>query len=252
MLLTISYFQGFLLAIIFTSDNIFNLFSGAVILGVFYYLGLTRLSILLEFLWNKLTKKIVVDKSTQNIELTKEIAALWEIPPGKINISIFPGENSDNAFRKMDLKKIDIYIGEKFLNKVNKEEMKFTLSHEIAHTKTSRYFIYSIVFPILYQILSVILCYGLISIGIFNVPTFFIFSVLLFTLGVMLINYFSWLNECKADELGLIKSKNINGAISLLTKLSEHQKNYGAILNLIFYDHPPTENRINRLKKLNL
>ena len=245
MLVILSYAQGLLLAIIFYSDTIFNLFTVAILIGIFYYLAMSRLSMLFEFVIQKLFRKI---QSAQNIELTNEIAMLWQIPAEKIQISIYPGKNSDNAFRKLSFHNVDIYLGENFLKSVNKDELLFTLSHEVAHTKTIRYFLYPMIFSILYVFVCLIILVLLLVSGFFNVPAFFIFSIILFIIGIMIINYFSWLNEYKADELGLIKLKKIDGAISLFNKFSEHQKNYGIVINLIFYDHPHPEYRIERLK----
>lgn len=247
MLVILSYAQGLLLALIFYSDTIFNLFTTAILFGIFYYLTISRLSMLFEFVIQKLFRKI---QSSPNIELTNEIATLWQIPVEKIQISIYPGDNSDNAFRKLSFSNVDIYLGEKFLKKVNKDELLFTLSHEVAHTKIIRYFFYPMIFSTLYIFVCFFILVFMLLSGFFSVPAFFTFSIILFIIGIMIINYFSWLNEYKADELGLIKSKKIYGAISLFKKFSDRQKNYGIVVNLIFYDHPNPEYRIERLKKI--
>lgn len=247
MLVILSYVQGLLLAITFYSDTIFNLFLASILFGIFYYLLISRLSMLSEFVIQKIFKKI---QSSPNLELTQEIATIWQIPAKNIKISVYPGENSDNAFRKLSFRIVDIYLGEIFLKKVNKDELLFTLSHEVAHTKTFRYFCYPMIFSILYGFVCIFILFILLVFGIFNVPVFFISSIFLFIIGIMIINYFSWLNEYKADELGLIKSKRIDGAISLMNKFLERQKNYGIVINLIFYDHPNPEYRIEKLKKI--
>jgi Zn-dependent protease with chaperone function len=249
MLVILSYVQGLILAIIFYSDTIFNLFTAAILFGIFYYILISKLSMLFEFLIQKIFKKI---QSSPNNELINEIATMWQTPTKKIQISTYPGENSDNAFRKLSLSTVDIYIGEIFLNKVNKDELLFTLSHEVAHTKTFWYIIYPVIFAVIYDIVCLICLVFLLSVGLFNVPIFFIFSIILFIIGIMIINYFSWLNEYKADELGLIKSKKIDAAISLFSGFLERQKNYGIVINLIFYDHPNPEYRIEKLKKISL
>ena len=247
MLVFVSYAQGVILAILFYSDTIFNLFSTSILLGIVYYLLLSRFTMLFEFAVYKLTRKT---PATLDPELTKTIARFWGIPEDKIHISIYIGEKSNNAFRKASFRFVDIYVGDEFRKNVSNDEMIFTLSHEVAHTRNHRDFAYPFVFAFVYGLLSNAICLALILTGILNVPVFFAVTVVLFIGGIIAINYLSWRMEFKADRLGAMKTLNPKGGIDLLKRFSASQIDRGTILNLIFYDHPLPRDRIIRLQNL--
>jgi Zn-dependent protease with chaperone function len=250
MLVILSYFQGLILAVIFYSDNINFLFLTSILFGIYYYLLLSKLSMLFEFARYKLKNKT---PATLDADLTEAIAMLWGLPADKIRISIYPGEKSNNVFKKISLRNIDIYVGEEFLKNFSRDELTFALSHEVAHTKISRLdSAYPFIFPTVYEFISIGIFFGLVVSGFLNIPVFFMTILVLFISGILIVNHLTWRIEVKADELGLIKSKNLNNAISLFEKFFESQKDYGQILNLIFYDHPLPRDRIKHLKKIKL
>jgi len=175
---------------------------------------------------------------------------LWGLPDNKIHISIYPGES---VFKKMSFGFIDIYVGDEFLKNNSRNELLFALSHEIGHTKTPRRdSAYPFIFPFVYEIIIIFTWFAILFFGILNIFVYFIAILILFIIGIMISNYLAWRLEFKADELGLIKSKNLNGAISLFEKFFESQKDYGQILNLIFYDHPLPRDRIKHFKEIKL
>jgi len=252
LLVIISYFQGMILALVFFSSTIFDLFLYSIVLAIGYYLIFSRISMIFDFIKYKLTTEPQNIRFTPNIDLIKNIATLWGIPESNIHISTYTGEKSDTAFRKMSLKFIDIYIGENFLKSLTNDELIFTLSHEVAHTKVLRYNAYPFIFLMIYAIIGWIICLMLIISGYFMIVEFFIVTLILYIIGIMATNWLLWKIEYKADELGVIKSKNLNGAISLFEKFSAGPSDYGRILNLIFYTHPLPRDRIENLKNLKI
>jgi Zn-dependent protease with chaperone function len=187
-----------------------------------------------------------------NIPLIKEIADIWAIPFEKIKITIYHGSDSNTAFRKVAFTVTDLYIGDQFLINTDEDELKFALSHEIAHSRILKYSLYSIIFPITNVFFCALICLILVSSGIFSIFSFYILTLILYVTGIVVSNYFSWKTEYKADELGFTKTGNLNAAISFFQKYSNFQNNYGQVLNLIFNDHPHPDDRIKHLKNIDL
>jgi len=237
------------LSLIFISTDIFNLVSSTILLGLFYYITFTKLSSISDYLKNKLLGSF---EDFGNIEFKKEIADIWAIPFEKIKITIYHGSDSNTAFRKFAFNVIDLYIGDKFLINTDEDELKFALSHEIAHSRILKYSLYSIIFPVMYGGFCFFFCLILVSSGIFSIFSFYILTLILYVTEIIVSNYFSWKTEYKADELGLTKTGNLNAAISFFQKYSNFQNNYGHLLNLIFNDHPHPDDRIKHLKNIDL
>jgi Zn-dependent protease with chaperone function len=243
-LILISYVQGLILGVLFYSDNVFSLFASAIIFGVLYYLLFSKLIMLIEFLKNRLLHSFSAFK---NHELTKAMAKLWNIPLNGIEISTYSGPNSLNAFTVLSLSKIEIFAGEQLASLLSKDEMIFVLSHEIAHQKNKRYMIYFVLFPVIFMVFCFVFIIIITLLGLLNVILFYILSIILYILGIAALNGISWANEYTADREGVLKTKDSLSAETMLTKLSETQKDYGT-LNIIFYDHPLVQRRIEKLR----
>jgi hypothetical protein len=247
-LVTVSFFQGFLLAFLFFSYDITLQFSTMIVIGMMYYMFFTKILMLLDFFKNKSTENF---EKIFNNEIAEYLAKIWSISDDEISLTKFFGKNSWYAYTKMDYKKIDIYFGEVFEKMTTREEKIFTYSHEIAHTKIPQYLLYSVGYPVIYLFFCIFFFFIL---GLFraeNAIILIVFSIFFYIIGIMGLNFIYWLNEFKADEMGLRKSKNLSAAITLLEKLSVYQDDHGWLLDLIFYDHPSCKIRIRKLKKCN-
>jgi Zn-dependent protease with chaperone function len=193
-------------------------------------------------------------KIYSNPELTKKLSSVWNYPVEKIHLHLIFGRLSDNIAIKYAFDSLEIYIGDKFLKSVDIDELIFSLSHEFGHDH-SKFSIFKKGFVFAFFIISYsffcIMLFFLVS--SFEIDNFLIIStILLFVLGIMIMNYLSWRDEYNADTIGLLKSRNLESAIKLLTSFSGTQKDYGIIVNLIFYTHPNPQYRILNLKRLDL
>jgi len=247
-LVLISFVQGLILGVLYNVDNAFVLFATTVVFGVLYYLFFSKLVVLFEFLKNRLLKTFV---AYENNELTETMVKLSGLSTGKINISIYSGNNSRNAFTALSIGTVKIFVGEKLLAELTKNEMIFVLSHEIAHQKNKRFIAIFALFPLVYLIFCGVFIIVITSLGLLSVPLYFILSIIFYILGIIILNKVSWLNEYSADRDGLLMSKDYGSAESMLTKFLLTQKDHG-FLNLVFYDHPPLSSRIENLKKINI
>lgn len=246
-LVFISYIQGVILGVLTGQNLIYNMFVTTVIAGMMYYLLFSKLIMLFEYLKNKLLRKFI---SHDNRDLTEMMIKIWNIPPEKLVIYTFKGKNSNNAFTKPLQKVLEIYVGEKLLECFSNEEMKFILSHEIAHHQTKRYLLYTVCFPFFYIFMCLII---IVIITFFNLPivtSYFVFSLILYLLGVIIQNRISWASEFAADRLGFEKTRDFTNVKSAFKKFFNSQKDT-KFLNLLFYDHPMPQNRIEKLKQWN-
>jgi len=248
-LVIVSFFQGFLLALLLFSHNITLLFSTMTVVGMMYYLFFTKILMILDYFKNKSTENFEKKIDSQ---ITEYLAKIWDITNDEISLTKFFGENTWYAYTKMDCKKIDIYFGEVFEKMTNQEEKIFTYSHEIAHAKIPQYLAYSVGFPVGYFFFCLFFFFILGLFRVENVIILIVFSIFFYIVGIMGLNFIYWLNEFKADEMGLGKSKNLSAAITLLEKLSVYQDDHGWLLDLVFYDHPSCKTRIKRLKMINI
>lgn len=243
-LVLLSYIQGLILSVLFTSTNIFSIFIWTIIFSIIYYWGFSKFVSLIDLLKSALLKSL---PSLDNPELTDIMIKLWNIPQNKINILTFSGKNSKNAFTPVSFGLIKIFVGEQLINELSRNELIFVLSHEIAH-QYHKIFTYCLgLFPFVYIVICWIFIFTVVSMGILNISLFFVFTLILYILGIVIMNKISWLNEYVADKEGLIKTNDFPSAESMLTKILINQKDYG-ILNIVLYDHPPLKERIQNLK----
>jgi Zn-dependent protease with chaperone function len=243
-LVVISYVQGMILGILNNVDNVFVLFSTAVVFGVLYYLLFSKLILLFEFAKNRILGKFIAHDDP---ELTETMIRLSGLPREQIKISIFAGENSCNAFTALSPKTSNIYVGEKLLEFLTKNELIFVLSHEIAHRKKWWFILIFGFFPLVYLFFCLIAIVIITAFGFLSVPLYFFLSIVYYLAGIIILNRLSWYSEYSADREGLRISQDLGSAQSMLQKFNETQQDHG-YLNLVFYDHPPLHKRIENLR----
>jgi Zn-dependent protease with chaperone function len=245
-LVLISYVMGLLISVVFFLNNIYDFVMYTIIIGMIYYILITKLSGLIQFSKESVRQDF---QKFDDIELINELIKIWNIPINKLRIRIYKGSN---AFRKISVKFIDVYVGDGLIKAIKREELKFVLSHEIAHTRSKIYMTFPVIFLIIYSLFLYIICNELIINHFLNIQVFFLVTIVLYIFGIMIFNYVLWGIEYKADKLGFLKTQDRENSISLLQKFVQYQPNHGLVLNLIFYDHPQPEDRINRIKNINL
>jgi Zn-dependent protease with chaperone function len=251
-LILIAYLQGFLISIYFFQTNYYFIFSYAILFGGLYYIVIPKVFFLLILVKEKFFGEQSILCAFENEKLINTIVEKTKISRDNLHIH-YIGKETKNAFRKFSLNKIVILLGRGLEKILNFEEMLFVVAHEIGHTKNDKKIIfYFIIYSFSLLILSLIISFLLPILGILNIYTFFLISIILFIVGIMGYNYISWSAEFKADEYAVIVTKDVTSAESFFIKFSNTQKDYPKFINLIFYDHPPIQERIDQIKKINL
>jgi Zn-dependent protease with chaperone function len=168
--------------------------------------------------------------------------------------------NSLNAFTRPRIPFIEkchtAYLGDKLISKLQLEEKVSVIAHEIGHILDGHF----IKRPLWYAAIVMALYFASLSLNVvflprvpivFLVPSFYLISLSVLLSGVALINSMLWYFEYGADRRSSQLTGNVKPLLSALKKLeaSYKDRDYGLILNLILYDHPPLGKRMERLEK---
>ena len=254
LFLIVSYVQGLLFALTFNIPiNFFNYFPDlftpipvAVMFSIFYFFLFLALLNIYNVHSTKTDVKVedFVDNDTKEY-----IAKIWDLKPEQIKIVVYDDGNCPNVQREISKGCLIIHVGKSFITLVNEHQLKFALSHEVAHFKGRNY-----------QMLFSIVCFGylvfscvisqLISSIVGMNPIFFVLTTsALFILGLMTLNYLKWHDEYSADYNGASKLKDVQNFESFFQIKEFVQSDHGILFDLIFCDHPSFERRLQNIKK---
>ena len=249
LLIVISYLQGLLISLVFFQFEFYNLFLYAVVLGCLYYILIPKIFyMVILILLQRGTPQDEKITKFDNQRIMDFLVTKTKIPLKQFEIG-WIGKDLENASRQFSFTKVKIFLGGGF-KKLNEDELLFIICHEVGHTQSDkkqilRFSAFGICFFIGCVIVSVILP----ILNLLNLHSFFVVSIVLFLLGIISFNYLFWNIEFEADIFAIGLIKKIDGAESFFNKYNDSQKDYTTIPNLLFYDHPPIDQRIKKIKE---
>jgi len=253
--LVISYVQGVIFAFTFNIplkffgyfENIFIPIPVSVIFGIFYFiLFLTLLNIFYTF---SNTSKEQLENLPDN-EIRNYILNIWNMSPEQIKLVSYDDGNSPNVQRQRYQGNLIIHIGKNFMKLVNKSEMLFVLSHEVAHFKGRNYQLIFTTICFLYIIFTCIVSQFIVSLMVLNTIHFIIVTFILFIVGLMTVHYVQWHDEYSADYNGGAKLRDVQNFESFFQIDELVQIDNGLFYDLIFFDHPSSSRRLKHIQKL--
>jgi len=243
LFLLISYIQAVFFVFTFKIISI----PLAVIFGVFYFLLIQAIMKM-----HKIYSKESMGKFEEfaNNKLRDRLATIWNSSIEEIKLIIFDDGDCPNVYRELKNGIILIYVGKNFMKVLNKDQLLFVLSHEVAHCKKESpilvfcisFFIYIIFLYVINQIVPMAI--------LLNQIFFLVLTFFLFIIGIMGYNFLSWRNEYIADYYGGLKINDIRTVESFFQVDSMYQKDRGLFVDLIFLDHPSNNRRLKNLQKL--
>jgi len=255
--LLFSYFQGFILTFIYAGLYNKPLTEVLVAIPLFsatYYLLIKQIPYLIIGLLSQRKKE----------EYKDEILLTWlntieNLRSKKLILTKYAGPRSFNAFFLgipiPFSKKVNIVIGQKLIDAFDAKQRIVIIAHEVGHYLKKHVLKRYLVFVILTIIIEFIFLY-LSNFTIFSLDTtvevktllFFVFGFIFYLLIIIIFNIISWYIEFKADESSLVLTKDISNFEKVFEKIKNEipMKNRGKLLNLILYDHPLTEDRLQR------
>jgi len=255
LFLIVSYVQGLLFSLTFTIPiNFFNYFPSpytqipiAVMFSIFYFLlFLAMLKIFAVFSnESKEPSENFVDNGTINY-----ILDIWNLKPDQLKIKIYDDGDFPNVQREISKGNLIIHVGKNFLKLVNKSELFFTLSHEVAHYKGRDYRLFFIIFSLGYIVFTCIIGQVISEIIVINSVNFVIVTFILYIFGLMGLHYLNWHEELAADYYGAEKLRTIQNFESFFQIKEFIQPDHGLLFDLIFFDHPSSERRIKNLSRI--
>jgi hypothetical protein len=198
-----------------------------------------------------------------NSRLTNRMRDIPKLHHITFDLKKFKGKKSFNAGTPIHwpkAKKYRILLGEKLISKFNLNELIFVISHECGHIKKNHiikaWLLSTILITIigtLFQVVYLILIKNNLAI-VGNGVSFFILAGFMLIFTLLILGGLSWRYESEADKEALKLTNNKKSAQSAFKKLlrSHPQRDYGTILNLLFYDHPLTVDRIKQISSLEL
>jgi hypothetical protein len=250
-----SFAQGLLFSLTFTIPmTFFNYFPSlytpipvTAMFSIFYFILFLALLNIYNVYSNKPNEKgeDFVDNETKNY-----ITKIWNLKPEQINIVVYDDGNCPNVQREISKGCLIIHVGKNFLKLVNKSELLFTLSHEVAHYKGRDYRIFFIIVMMGYLIFSCFVGDLISPFIVMNAVYFVIATFVLYILGLMTLHYLCWHEEFAADYYGAEKIKSIQSFKSFFQIEELVQPDRGLISDLIFCDHPSSERRLQNIKNI--
>jgi Zn-dependent protease with chaperone function len=243
LFLVISYIQ----AVIFVFAFKFVSLPLSVMFGVFYFLLIPAIIKIHNIYSKKSTEKF---EEFSNNELRDRLATIWNLSVEEIKLIIFDDGDCPNAYREVKNGKLLIYVGKNLMKILNKDQLLFVLSHEVAHFKNKSSilvyclscFIYIIFLWFINQIVPAAI--------LLNQIFFIVLTFILFIIGVMGSNFLRWRDEYSADYYGGLMINDIRTVESFFHVDNIYQKDHGLLVDLIYFDHPSNERRIKNLQKL--
>lgn len=255
LFLIVSYAQGLLFSLTFTIPmTFFNYFPSlytpipvTVIFSIFYFILFLALLNIYNVYSNKTNEKgeDFVDNETKDY-----ITKIWNLKPEQINIVVYDDGNCPNVQREISKGCLIIHVGKNFLKLVNKSELLFTLSHEVAHYKGRNYRIFFIIVMMGFLIFTCFVGELISPFIVMNAVYFVITTFVLYILGLMTLHYLCWHEEFAADYYGAEKIKSIQSFESFFQIEELAQPDRGLIFDLIFCDHPSSERRLLNIKNI--
>jgi len=255
LFLLISYAQGVIFAFTFNLPikffdyfkNMFVPIPVSIMFGIFYFMLLISLLNIYKTFSNTIKEQIEDLPDNENRDY---IANIWNLPIEQIKIISYDDENCPNVQREISNGKLIIHIGKNFKKLVNKYEMLFTLSHEVAHFKGHNFKVVFMFFCFLYIVFTCVISQYIALMMVINAFSFIIITFILFIFGLMTIHYIQWYEEFSADYNGGAKLKDVQNFESFFRIPELAQKDNGLLIDLIFLDHPSSERRLKNIQKL--
>jgi Zn-dependent protease with chaperone function len=198
---------------------------------------------------------IAKKETFENDYITTSLEKLWGIPKENFVLKRYSGKYSYGAFTDISpikSKKGEIFLGEKLLSDLTDEEIIFVISHEIGHNSSihrlwnmKTIFALHFGFPVFYGILLFFFTPSLP-----NVNILIILTILISIIGISAINFVWCQMEFDADKNAITITKDIETAERAFRKMEKRMnaRDFGKLLNLLLYDHPLFERRIERIK----
>jgi hypothetical protein len=252
LFLIVSYVQGLLFSLTFKIPinffpDLFTPIPVAVMFSIFYFLlFLAMLKIFAVFSnESKNQSEDCVDNDTINY-----ILDVWNLKSDQIKIIIYDDGDCPGVHREISKGNLIIHVGKNFLKLINKSELIFTLSHEVAHFKGRDYRFLFIIVSMGYIIFICLIGQLISAIIVSSVVYFVITTFIFYILGLMAIHYLSWHEEFSADYYGAKKIQTIQNFESIFQIKEFFQHDHGLLFDLIFFDHPSSDRRIKNILKI--
>lgn len=255
--LLFSYLQGFILTFIYSglyNKPLTDVLVAIPLFSATYYLIIKQIPY-----W------IIASLSQRKKEEYRdEVLFTWlngieKLRSKKLILTKYAGPRSFNAFflgiPNPFSKKVNIVIGQKLIDAFDAKQRVIIIAHEVGHYLKKHLFKRYLIFVVLTIIIELIFLY-LSIFTIFSLDTtvevktllFFVFGIIFYLLIIIIFNIISWYIEFNADESSLVLTKDISNFNKVFEKIKSEipMKNHGKLLNLILYDHPLTEDRLQR------
>jgi Zn-dependent protease with chaperone function len=253
--LFISYTQGILFSLMFNLPIArFNYFDKAyipipisIMFGIFYFLLVPTIYTIC-WVYTKQDKDRFNDFTDTKIK--NDLVNIWNMPSDQIKIIQFDDGDRPNAYRAVENKKLIIYFGKNLRKLLDENQLLFALSHEVAHFKYGDSRITFIVFCFFYMVFTCLISQIIVSMMLLNAGTFILITFILFLNGLIGLNFIRWQDEYSADYHGGAKLKDVEMFESFFQIEKMYEKDYGLLIDLIFFDHPPSERRLKNIQKL--
>jgi len=259
-LLLFSFLQGFILTFIYAEVYNKPLTEVLVAIPLFsatYYLLIRQIPYLIITLLSQRKKEDYKDEVLLNWLNTIE-----KLRNKKLILTKYAGPRSLNAFfigiPIPFFKKINIVIGQKLIDIFNTKQRIVVIAHEVSHYLKKhilkRYLIFvilTIVIEFIFLFLSEFIVFKLTAPSEIITIIFFFAGLLFYLCIIIVFNAISWYVEFNADKNSLILTKDLINFEKVFEVFIREipMKDYGRLLNLILYDHPLTENRIQKGKQ---
>jgi len=235
------------ITVLFVLKNVYLPIPLASTFSIFYFL-LIPVFVLIYFVKNKNIQDNY--KEFTNFYLKDTLFKSWDITSDNVRIITFNDGEHPNAYREIENNKLKIYVGNNFRKLLNDDQLLFALSHEVAHFKRGDSKLTFIIFALGYILFSCIVSQIIVYMNILNAASFLIITFILFIGGLMGFNYIRWLDEYSADYHGVEKLKDTEKYESFFQIEDFYQKDYGLFIDLIFFDHPPSDRRSKNIQKI--
>jgi len=252
VIIVFSYLQSTIIIYILYAVNFitdfYSVFTGTVLFAFIYHLAFQKLDAFISIIKSKFIK----DNEFSNESIIQKLGEIWDLKAEEMKLKKYSDKKTPNAFIAGNKKSFNIFLGEELLKKLNNEQIIFTISHEIAHTKSGK----KEILPIMFCLISYFLtCYVFANLlpylKIANLYSSIIATILLMIAGIIIFNWISWKNELNTDKIAVAHTKDTKSAISTFEKFSKssYDPDYG-LFNLVLSDHPPNSVRIEKLQNI--
>lgn len=252
-LVFVSYLQGIIISIRVSSFQ-FS-YVDSFLYSAVYYIIFNQLWLIILLLKSRKME----DYSDKNLlKILNKIEGLKDL---RFKLKRYSRGDTLNAWVKPSgKKKYTIAFGEDIIKKFTLKEKINILAHEISHVlkkhimkKSALSFVTLIVIYVISSTLNrYIVISALLTANIYLIGLYWLVSSISYIGFIVVYNRISWWIEYQADRNAILLTKDFDNFKSAFKKIEKEKpsKDYGTVLNAIFYDHPLTNLRIERLKNI--